>query len=92
MPKINWDGRTAGNVSWVFERNELKPKSGANSSNTFVFDGKEIKPKIGANSSNTWVVERDKIKPKTGSNSSNTYDINEAPMAVIIGQLCFRLW
>ena len=54
MPKINWDGKSAGNGAYVFEKNELKPKSGANSSNTFEFNGKEFKPKIGANSNNTF--------------------------------------
>ena len=31
MPKINWDGRSAGNGTWVYEGNELKPKYGAQS-------------------------------------------------------------
>ena len=30
MPKINWDGRSAGNGTWVYEGNELKPKYGTN--------------------------------------------------------------
>lgn len=31
--------------SWVCDGRELKPKSGASSSNTWICDGKEIKPK-----------------------------------------------
>ncbi|WP_314040856.1 hypothetical protein [Campylobacter showae] len=92
MPKINWDGRSAGNGTWVYVGNELKPKTGANSSNTFEFDGRKIKPKYGANSSNTWVIQGNVVKPDFGSNSSNTYDINKAPIAVIIGQVCLKLW
>ena len=64
----------------------LKLKTGANSSNAFEFDGKKIKPKYGAN-------------PATrlgdinfGSNSSNACDINKASIAVIIGQVCLKLW
>ena len=54
MPKINWDGRSAGNGTWIYENNELKPKYGANTHNTFEFNGGELKPKIGANSSNAF--------------------------------------
>lgn len=73
MPKINWDGRSAGNGAWVYEGNELKPKYGATTHNTFEFDGK-------------------KIKPKYGANSSNACNINKAPIAVIIGQVCLKPW
>lgn len=38
---------------WVCNGQELRPKTGALSSNTWVYDGKEIKPKVGASSSNT---------------------------------------
>ena len=41
--------------NWICNGAELKPKSGANSTNTWVMTGKEIKPKINASSSNTWV-------------------------------------
>ena len=92
MPKINWDGRSAGNGTWVYEGNELKPKYGATTHNTFEFDGGVLKPKTGANSSNTFEFDGKKIKPKYGANSSNTYDINKAPIAVIIGQVCLKLW
>ena len=54
MPKINWDGRSAGNGTWVYMGNELKPKYGATTHNTFEFDGGVLKPKTGANSSNTF--------------------------------------
>ncbi len=40
---------------WVCDGRELKPKSGATSSNTWLFDGKEIKPKNGAVMANTWL-------------------------------------
>ena len=89
MPKINWDGRSAGNGAWVYEG---KPKYGANTHNTFEFDGGVLKPKIGANPSNTFEFNGKKIKPKYGANSSNTYDINGAPIAVIIGQVYLKLW
>ena len=45
MPKINWDGRSADNGAWVYEGNELKPKYGANTHNTFEFGGGALKPK-----------------------------------------------
>lgn len=54
MPKINWDGRSAGNGAWVYEGNELKPKYGTTTHNTFEFGGEALKPKIGANSSNAF--------------------------------------
>ena len=54
MPKINRGGRSAGNGAWVYEGNELKPKYGATTHNTFEFDGEALKPQIGANSSNAF--------------------------------------
>ena len=62
MPKINWDGRSAGNGAWVYEGNELKPKYGATTHNTFEFDGGVLKPKTGANSSNTFEFNDKKNK------------------------------
>ncbi len=41
--------------NWVCDGKELKPKSGASSSNTWIFDGEEIKPKTSASSSNKWI-------------------------------------
>ena len=68
--KLNWDGRSAGTGAWVYEGNELKPKYGANTHNTFEFDGEALKPKIGANPSNTFEFDGKKIKPKYGANSA----------------------
>lgn len=47
--------------NWVCDGSELKPKSGANSSNTWILSGKEIKPKSGANSSNTYEANKQPI-------------------------------
>ena len=58
MPKINWDGRSAGNGAWVYEGNELKPKYGVNSSNTWVIQGNVVKPDFGSNSSNTYDINK----------------------------------
>jgi len=52
---------------------EIKPKSGANSSNTLIFDGNELKPKSGANSNNTWVYDGREFRPKSGANSNKTW-------------------
>lgn len=71
MQALHWNGREID--GWVCSGNELKPKSGANSSNTWVLQGNEIKPKFGANSSNTWIRSGNEIKPKFGANSSNTW-------------------
>ena len=62
--------------NWVCDGRELKPKTGANSSNTWLFDGKEIKPKTGASNSNTWVWDGKELKPKTSSSPSNTWIID----------------
>ena len=62
--------------NWVCDGKELKPKSGASSSNTWLFDGKEIKPKSGASSSNTWLWDGKELRPKSGSSSSNTWIID----------------
>lgn len=59
--------------NWVSDGKELKPKTGASSSNTWIFDGREIKPKTGASSSNTWLWDGKEIKPKTSASSSNTW-------------------
>lgn len=48
MPKIELSSK------WTCDGRELKPKSGAMSSNTWVVDGNKIKPKSGAMSSNTY--------------------------------------
>ena len=77
---------------WVCDGRELKPKSGATSSNTWVWDGKELKPKNGASSSNTWVIDGRKAKPKIGAVSANTYDIGDAPILVVAGKLVLRLF
>ncbi len=77
MPKINWDGRSAGNGAWVYEGNELKPKYGATTHNTFEFDGGVLKPKTGANSSNTFEFDGRKIKPKYGANSQHLGDTRQ---------------
>lgn len=70
--RLNWNGREI--KGWVCDGKELKPKSGANSSNTWVYTSNgEIKPKFGANSSNTWVFNGRELKPKFGANSSNTW-------------------
>ena len=50
--------------NWVCNGAELKPKTGATSSNTWVLSGKEIKPKVSASSSNTWVWDGKELKPK----------------------------
>lgn len=57
MPKINRDGRSAGNGAWVYEGNELKPKYSANTHNTFEFGGEALKPKIGANPYNAFKLD-----------------------------------
>ena len=62
--------------NWVCDGSELKPKTGANSSNTWILSGKEIKPKTGANSSNTWLWDGKELKPKTSASSSNTWVID----------------
>ena len=62
--------------NWVCDGKELKPKSGASSSNTWIFDGKEIKPKTSASSSNTWIWDGKELKPKTSASSSNTWVID----------------
>lgn len=70
--RLNWNGREI--KGWVCDGNELKPKFGANSSNTWIYTSNgEIKPKFGANSSNTWVFNGHELKPKFGTNSSNTW-------------------
>jgi hypothetical protein len=61
---------------WTCDGRELKPKSGATSSNTWVFDGKEIKPKSGATSSNSWVWTGTELKPKSGATAGNTWVVN----------------
>lgn len=62
--------------NWVCNGNELKPKTGASSSNTWILDGKEIKLKSGASSSNTWIWDGKELKPKSGASSSNTWVID----------------
>lgn len=61
--------------NWVCNGVELKPKSGANFSNTWVMSGKEIKPKTNALPSNTWVWDGKELKPKQRALSSNTWVI-----------------
>ena len=47
--------------NWVCDGKELKPKSGASSSNTWVIDGQKVKPKTGSNSSNTFEIGRSPV-------------------------------
>lgn len=61
--------------NWLCNGSELKPKSGANSTNTWVISGKEIKPKANALSTNTWIWDGKELKPKQGAVSSNTWII-----------------
>lgn len=70
---------------WVCSGNELKPKSGASSSNTWVLSGNEIKPKVGASSSNTWVWDGKELKPKTGASSSNTWVVDTQKVKPKVG-------
>ncbi|MGQ3083941.1 MAG: hypothetical protein ACT6RO_12330 [Hydrogenophaga sp.] len=70
---------------WVCSGNELKPKSGASSSNTWVLSGNEIKPKAGASSSNTWVWDGKELKPKTGASSSNTWVVDTQKVKPKVG-------
>lgn len=59
---------------WIVSGAELKPRTGASSSNTWVLTSRgEIKPKTGASSSNTWVFDGEELKPKSGARSSNTW-------------------
>lgn len=71
MQTLRWNGREID--GWVCVNSELKPRSGATSSNTWILQGNEIKPKFGATSSNTWVRVGNEIRPKFGANSSNTW-------------------
>lgn len=73
MQTLQWNGREIG--GWICVVNELKPKTGANSSNTWILQGNEIRPKFGASSSNTWIRAGNEIRPKLG------------PIAVIPGYL-----
>lgn len=69
--RLPWNGREI--EGWVCDGNVLKPKHGANSSNTWIYANGVIKPKYGANSSNTWIFNGKELKPKYGANSSNTW-------------------
>ena len=42
--------------NWICNGAELKPKSGANSTNTWVVENKKARPKTGATSANTYDV------------------------------------
>ncbi len=78
--------------TWILDGRELKLKYGASFSNTWIWDGKEIRPKTGGSYANTWVIEGQKVKPKINANSSNTYDMGNAPILAVFGQLILRLW
>ena len=62
--------------NWACDGKELKPKSGALTTNTWTFNGREIKPKVGAISSNTWVWDGKELKPKANAMSTNTWVID----------------
>lgn len=71
MQTLHWNGREID--AWICVNNELRPRSGATSSNTWILQGNEIRPKSGATSSNTWVRSGNEIRPKAGATSSNTW-------------------
>ena len=52
--RLPWNGREIEGC--VCDGNVLKPKHGANSSNTWIYANGVIKPKYGANSHNTFEV------------------------------------
>ena len=68
---------------------EIKPKSGATSSNTWVIDRGEIKPKSGANSNNTWKIGSDRIEPKYGASSSNRCKLSRDGFSCSFGEFKF---
>lgn len=53
--------------NWICNGRELKPKSGASSSNTWICDGRQIKPKNSPSASNRWLWNGKELKPKSGA-------------------------
>lgn len=90
MPNLAWNGKEIS--GWVCDGRELKPKSGASSSNTWVFDGKNIKLKSGGTSSNTWIWDGKELKPKSGASASNTWVIDGGKARPKTGSSASNTW
>lgn len=88
--RLAWNGKEID--GWLCDGKELKPKHGANSSNTWVYQNGEIKPKFGANSSNTWVFNGRELKPKFGANSSNTWILDGNKLKPKFGANSSNTW
>ena len=65
MPKIELSR------DWECNGRELKPRSGATSSNTWIYNRKEIKPKVGAKPSDIWLFNGRELVPQVGHASGS---------------------
>lgn len=57
--------------TYVWDGEELDPKSGAG--NTWVFRGNEVRPKSGASFENTYTWDGEELRPKSGASFEDTY-------------------
>ncbi len=55
---------------------QIKPRTGANSFNTYVWNGKVMKPNTGATCEKTWSFDGKELRKSRGAASANTYSWN----------------
>ncbi len=90
MQTLSWNGREIN--GWVCERNQLRPKYGANGRNTWIMEGNKIRPKIGSTSANTWVMAGNEIRPMMHATAKNTWILERGIFRPKVGANSSNTW